>query len=99
MTEDNDDNVLLYTERGEYEARVRRNVTRVRIDSSVTNFQQRVFQRCLNLVSVELPKEGLREIGAGAFEGCRSLRTIEIPSSILVIQENVFISCSNLVSV
>ena len=44
-------------------------------------------------------KEGVTNIGASAFDCCRSLASVEIPSSVTSIEKYAFLYCSSLTSV
>lgn len=61
-------------------------------NSSVTALEERVFASCPNLTAVELP-EGLREIGASAFEDCYSLESVTFPAALEHIGMRAFYAC------
>ena len=62
---------------------VPRDVTHIRVDSSVTVISEGAFKnRCPKLEEVELP-EGLITIERDAFANCISLKSINIPSTVL----------------
>ncbi|KAL7540551.1 hypothetical protein ACHAXR_010894 [Thalassiosira sp. AJA248-18] len=70
-------------------------VTRVRVDHSVTRIPFGAFSSLKKLVEVELC-EGLEEIGNRAFYECVSLRRITIPSTVLRILNYAFSNCTQL---
>ncbi|EJK75084.1 hypothetical protein THAOC_03207, partial [Thalassiosira oceanica] len=53
---------------------------------------------CFELVELQL-NEGLEIIGQGAFENCKSLRSVAVPSTVTVLYNLAFCDCSNLVEV
>ena len=56
----------------------------------------RVKNRDVEVISIP---DGIREIGAGAFNFCDSLMSIEIPDSVMEIGEEAFWGCSSLTSI
>ena len=56
------------------------------------------FYECTNVVSVSVP-DGITNVSASVFSGCRSLRHIELPQSIEVIGLAAFRDCRNLKSI
>jgi len=87
---------FLYT--GQDWTEIPRNVTHVRIDPSVKVVKGSAFNRCSQLVEVELC-EGLQAIGPSAFSDCISLKCIKggIPSTVRVIDREAFLCCEQLV--
>lgn len=57
-----------------------------------------VFKDCTLLSHVTFNNE-LKEIGAGAFENCKSLQEIKLPESLLYIDLEAFAGCSSLTEV
>lgn len=85
--------VFLYNGSG----KVPRDVTHVRVDSSVTEIPDKAFQFCRGVVSVQL-NEGLVRIGNYAFCCCRSLVNINFPSTLKVIGDYAFGDCGSLIT-
>ena len=75
-----------------------RDVTRVKIHSSVRVIKNRAFSGCSGLTTLTLGN-GLEKIGAQAFDGCRSLRAIVIPNAVREIDGSAFLGCTNLTRV
>lgn len=75
--------------------KVPRNVTRVRVQSSVKVVPNDVFAHCRLMKEVVLP-EGLLEIGAWAFDCCVSLERVDLPSTIRKIGRSAFLCCTSL---
>jgi hypothetical protein len=73
--------------------KVPKNVTKVKIASSVTAIPPYTFRDCRNLRHVYL-YEGLVVIGEGAFYCCSVLQHVEIPSTVKVIGNRAFYCCS-----
>lgn len=73
------------------------NVTRIRVDPSVTAIPSHAFSHCRSLEEVYL-NHGLRRIGEYAFYFC-ALRRIVIPSAVESIGEGAFSHCRELVEV
>jgi len=86
------DGYHLYT--GTDDDEVPRDVTRVRVDDSVTVIHEGAFEGCLDLQEVELP-DGLLVISGSAFARCRSLARIAIPSTVTEIGIRAFEDCSS----
>ncbi|KAL7536760.1 hypothetical protein ACHAXR_008462, partial [Thalassiosira sp. AJA248-18] len=84
---------FLYT--GQAAAVIPRNVTRIRVDPSVTRIPPRTFEGLRTLEEVELCEE-LEEIGERAFRECVSLRRIKIPSTVARILNETFRFCVKL---
>ncbi|KAL7523122.1 hypothetical protein ACHAXR_000034 [Thalassiosira sp. AJA248-18] len=78
---------FLYT--GQERGAIPRDVTRIRVDPSVTRIPEEAFKNLYRLVEVEIC-EGVEEIGRGAFWNCQSLRRITIPSTITRILDGAF---------
>ena len=93
MDEDisNNGGVYIYNGVGE----VPEDVTRVRVDSSVTIIPAQAFEDHVELEEVELP-EGLVTIENCAFYHCKSLKSINLPSTLEEISEEAFDTCENL---
>ena len=72
-----------------------KNVTHVRVDSSVTELPQGIFETMVELVQVELP-DGLRVIGKGVFKDCRKLENVNVPLSVKTIGDQAFSNCFRL---
>lgn len=68
----------------------------VTIPSSVTDMY-RAFRQCKYLENIIL-SEGLKKIGAYAFEQCTSLKKMDIPSSVTEIEERAFYECDQITS-
>ena len=77
---------------------VPQNVTHVQFHPSVVEIDNEAFHRRDKLREVVL-NEGLREIGAHAFSGCKELQEINIPSTVIKIDEYAFCTCKSLVEV
>eukprot|EP00980_Cylindrotheca_fusiformis_P012298 scaffold3012_cov112-Cylindrotheca_fusiformis.AAC.2 len=67
----------------------------VGIPSSVRVIDDQAFFRCMLLARLGL-KEGLKQIGKGAFGCCKSLTEVEIPSTVKVIDDFAFFRCNSL---
>ena len=80
---------------GQRPSQIPRDVTHVRCDSSVTEIPEACFQRCRNLITVEL-NEGLVEIAPYAFNRCTSMKTINFPSTLKVIGKEALSDCHKL---
>jgi hypothetical protein len=92
MAEDNTIEVFVYTEG----AVVPENVVRVRIDPTVLvipDISANAFASRINLEEVEL-HDGIREIGLGAFGGCRALNVLQLSDRVEIIGEGAFESCT-----
>ncbi|KAL7525319.1 hypothetical protein ACHAXR_002981, partial [Thalassiosira sp. AJA248-18] len=84
---------FLYT--GQERSAIPNDVTRVRVDPSVTRIPVGAFQNQKKLEEIEL-FEGLEEIGVCAFYDCVSLRRITIPSTVARIPDYAFSDCRKL---
>ena len=67
-------------------------VVRVRVHPSVTVIPQRAFYNKEKMEEVELC-DGILEIGAWTFCGCKSLKHIFIPSTVTMIRPRAFSGC------
>ncbi|KAL7542975.1 hypothetical protein ACHAXR_012277 [Thalassiosira sp. AJA248-18] len=85
--------LFLYT--GQERATIPKDVTRIRVHSSVKIIPPHAFLEQTKLEVVELC-EGLEEIGEHAFHGCVSLRSIIIPSTVAWIFNYAFHNCTML---
>ena len=88
----NEQKAFLYTGQSDYN--IPRNVTHVKVDSSVKMIGEWAFSRS-QLSIVEL-REGLEVIGKVAFHCCTSLERITIPSSVRVVGGRAFEGCTQL---
>lgn len=70
----------------------------LRIPHTVKSIGLGAFDRCRQLVEVEL-SEGLEQIESQAFSGCSSLKRIKIPSTVKVIASRAFFDCQQLAEV
>ena len=68
--------------------------TEIVLDSRCEYIESNAFYRS-SLTSIILP-DGLKYIGAHAFEGCEQLNQIAIPDSVKTIKEGAFKDCSSL---
>ena len=69
----------------------------IKIDTKSSSFTlaDEAFKDLTSLEKVVLP-EGLKEISAGAFSGCKVLRDVIIPDSVTLIGDKAFYNCSAL---
>ena len=70
--------------------------SQVRVNFNVTSIPVGAFAYCRELVEIELPCVGLREIGDRAFEGCFHLRKINLCEGLRTIGVYAFEGCSSL---
>eukprot|EP00980_Cylindrotheca_fusiformis_P002514 scaffold587_cov77-Cylindrotheca_fusiformis.AAC.4 len=70
---------------------------KVIVCSTSTQLGSSAFNKCMGLISVELP-EGLQLIEQGLFGGCRFLTTVIIASSVIKIGNHAFSGCLRLAS-
>ena len=75
-----------------------KDLTNIKIPSTIVAIKERAFSNCESLVSVDIPSS-VTEIGDGAFYGCRSLKSIVIPGLIKTLQDGCFSGCCSLESV
>ena len=75
--------------------KVPRDVRRVRVRGSVTVIPNDAFAHCRLLKQIEFP-DGLREIGAWAFDCCVSLERVDFPSTLRKIGRSAFLCCTSL---
>ncbi|EJK53776.1 hypothetical protein THAOC_26711, partial [Thalassiosira oceanica] len=73
--------VFLLYEGGQVTEELRRSLTHVRVGTQVTKIPNSAFSGCGKLVEIEF-NEGLQVIGAHAFDGCESLRSVTLPSTV-----------------
>lgn len=74
-----------------------KNFKSIRIPDNVKIIRSSAFANCDNLTYVSLPKQ--MDILEGAFNGCRSLRTITLPNGISNISDWCFANCRSLESI
>jgi len=86
----------LYIYRGVDE--FKRDVTKVRVDPSVTSIEAYAFYNWRSLQSITLPHT-ITTIGHQAFRECTSLASITLPNSITTIGHCAFWGCSSLTSI
>ena len=85
------------TPKGEMEEEIPNDAVRsVYVEEGVTSMNERMFQKCSNLVSVYVA--GNPEIGEFAFADCGSLMSVEMPN-MTSIGDHAFRDCDNLTSV
>ena len=71
-------------------------LTNVNIPSSIRFIGDYAFQDCSKLdIDLVIP-EGVQRIGAMAFSGCSSIRSLSLPSSLVEIGHNAFKGCSRM---
>ena len=68
----------------------------VTLPSSVAKLGQYAFEKCSNLVDVQL-NEGLQVIKGCAFEECTALQSVTLPSTVTEVDVGAFFRCINLV--
>ena len=73
-------------------------ITKVTIESGVTNVGNYAFRNCTNLTSVTIPAS-VTGIGYYAFYNCSSLTEVTIPDSVTNIENYTFYNCKALTSV
>lgn len=72
------------------------NITHVLVDSSVKEMQERAFEECRELLTVDIP-HGINVLGRMAFYCCTRLTGIDFSSSCIVeLPEDSFQGCTNL---
>ena len=91
----NDNGAVVFIYDGANENEVPDDVTRIRVDPSVTIIPALAFEEHGNLQEVELP-EGITTIGRQAFQCCKSLKRINFPSTLQVIGYEAFDICEKL---
>lgn len=79
--------VVKFRYTGQDKDEIPRNITHLKIDSSVREIPDCSFSSCRSLVHVEF-HEGLLVIGKSAFAHCRSLEFVNLPSSLEEIHED-----------
>jgi hypothetical protein len=88
--------MYLYT--GQSRNEIPRDITHLKIDSSVTEISEEAFRDCDRLIDVGF-SEGLKTIGEFAFKGCRLLKILKLPSTVVAIRKYAFSFCYDLTSV
>ena len=83
---------------GEYAFEWCRNLTSIKILSSVTSIGSFAFSHCSGLTSITIPN-GVTSIGDGAFSRCSGLTSVTIGNSVTTIGNNAFRDCSGLTSI
>lgn len=74
-------------------------ISQITIPSSVYSLGEGTFENCVNLDTVNILTNSLRNLNAKTFKGCESLKQISIPDSIRVIGEEAFMDCYSLAKV
>ena len=92
-----DTSIYIYND-GDDNKEVPKDVTHIKVDSSVTIIPQNAFKDLTNLTSIELP-QGLTRIEDHAFENCKSLTSIDIPPTVQEIGNFAFCKCKKLQSI
>ena len=72
-------------------------LTDIFIPKSVTNIEKAAFSNS-NIKNIII-REGVKNIGAGAFASCSNLRIVQIAGSVETFGDNVFSYCENLTNV
>ena len=72
-------------------------ITRVEIESGITQIGQSAFAYCSAITDVEIG-ENVTSIGADAFYYCTALSSVSIPNSVTTIGDEAFMSCNSLSS-
>jgi len=83
---------------GDFAFAVRRNLTSIKIPSSVTSIGDHAFWNCDSLTSIEIPSS-VTSIGDSAFLTCVSLTSIKIPNGVISIGNGAFLGCLSLTSI
>ena len=78
-----------------YQDGKRTNIVSVTLPESLTAIQYQAFKYCGQLTQINIPN-GVKEIGAGAFNGCGSLQTVTLGNSVEVIGYDAFLNCYDL---
>ena len=73
-------------------------ITKVVIQSGITDIAERLFLNCGNMTEIEIPST-VTSINVGAFYGCKKLESVVIPEGVESIGDNAFGNCSALMSV
>ena len=73
-------------------------VKKIIIPSSVTKIDERAFNECKSLISINIPNS-VTDILERAFVGCSSLIDVKIPSSVTSIGKMAFCGCTSLTSI
>jgi len=90
--DNNDDGIFVY--KG---GRAPLHITHARIDESMDEIEDKAFDHCENLLTVET-HDGIRRVRKQAFMWCKSLRLINL-KSVVEIDDLAFLECDNLESV
>lgn len=72
-----------------------RTIESVQLIGEWTHIPEKMFRHGKNLKKIIL-LEGIKEIGAGAFECCESLEEVQIPDTVVQIGNSAFSGCSKL---
>lgn len=75
-----------------------KDVSDIRVNSSVTSIGSSAFCECAGITEFEIPA-AVTSIGSSAFDGCTNLTSITIPSAVTNIDTYTFRNCSNLTSI
>ena len=75
-----------------------RNLKKVVIPKNVTTIGTNAFQNCLDLIDIKFTGNTLKTIGAYAFDGCSSLKSVALPDSVVALGAYSFRNCSALVN-
>lgn len=76
----------------------RNDIKHVKICDGVTSVGGSAFEKCTNLISIELPNS-ITSIGYSSFKSCSNLENITIPNSVTYINNDAFYNCSSLNSI
>lgn len=69
-----------------------KNITELKIPSSVKSIGSHAFEDCIGLAKISIP-DSVENIGFSAFNGCTSLKEVELPNNIKSIDGSAFRSC------
>ena len=72
-------------------------LTKVTIANSVKELGNYIFEDCIGLETVMIPKS-ISHLSRGLFSGCTALREVNIPESVISMDENAFFDCASLTS-
>lgn len=68
------------------------------VEYSVVKIAERAFQKCYNLISINIPNTVI-EIGERGFEHCEKLKQVKLPFNLERIEDGLFYYCNKLESV